>query len=625
MENFVVSARKYRPITFDTVVGQGSITNTLKNAIRNNTLAQAFLFCGPRGVGKTTCARIMAKTINCLNPTENMEACNECESCRAFNNNASFNIYELDAASNNSVEDIRSLVDQVRIPPQIGQYKVYIIDEVHMLSAAAFNAFLKTLEEPPAYAKFILATTEKHKIIPTILSRCQIFDFKRITVDDIAKHLAYVAQSEGVNAEPEALNIIAQKADGALRDALSIFDQMVSFSGKNITYKDVIDNLNVLDYDYYFQIVDHILRGETSDILLILNDIISKGFEPQHFVSGMGNHLRSLMVCKDPATVQLLEVSEQLRQRYLAQSQACPMPFPIRALEINNKCDIDYRAANNKRLHLEIALLKMCALCSQALNMPTAQAQPAQMPQNRPAQPVNPTVPSGVSTGSTSAATKVPEPVVTTKVPEPAVTTKVPEPVEGPTPTAQKAQQPTPQPNNSTIQQQTAPVSTSSTSATTATSAQPVIRPRGTTSSVSINKALQQAEQQAEEKEETWDTPFTQEQLTASWADFINRYKNVSPNFAAALGKYTPKLIGATEIHFSVDNLLFEYDTEGISALKHHLKQSLHNNQFALQPEVMEHPAEIEAYTDKDKFEKMVEERPFLRTLQTELKLEGDL
>ena len=372
MENFVVSARKYRPMTFDTVVGQSSITNTLKNAIRNKSLAQAYLFCGPRGVGKTTCARIMAKTINCLNPTENLEACNECESCRAFNNNASFNIYELDAASNNSVDDIRSLVDQVRIPPQIGQYKVYIIDEVHMLSKDAFNAFLKTLEEPPAYAKFILATTEKHKIIPTILSRCQIFDFKRITVDDIAKHLKYVAQSEGVNAEPEALNIIAQKADGALRDALSIFDQMVSFSGKNITYKDVIDNLNVLDYDYYFQIVDHILHGNTSDILLILNNIISKGFEPQYFVS--------------PATVQLLEVSEQLRQRYLAQAQTCPLPFLVRALEINNRCDIDYRAANNKRLHLEIALLKMCALCSTALAMPAPQAQPAQMPQNRPQQ-----------------------------------------------------------------------------------------------------------------------------------------------------------------------------------------------------------------------------------------------
>jgi DNA polymerase-3 subunit gamma/tau len=609
-------------MTFDTVVGQGSITNTLKNAIRNNTLAQAFLFCGPRGVGKTTCARIMAKTINCLHPTENLEACNECESCRAFNNNASFNIYELDAASNNSVEDIRSLVDQVRIPPQIGQYKVYIIDEVHMLSAAAFNAFLKTLEEPPAYAKFILATTEKHKIIPTILSRCQIFDFKRITVDDIAKHLAFVAQSEGVSAEPEALNIIAQKADGALRDALSIFDQMVSFSGKNITYKDVIDNLNVLDYDYYFQIVDHILHGNTSDILLILNDIISKGFEPQHFINGLGNHLRSLMVCKDPITVQLLEVSEQLRQRYLTQSQACPMPFLIRALEINNKSDIDYRSANNKRLHLEIALLKMCALCSQALNMPTTQAQPVQMPQNRPAQTVNPTVPSGVSTGSTSAATKVPEPVVTTKVPEPAVSSKVPEPVEGPTPTAQKAQQP--QPNNSTAQQSTiqpqaAPVSTGSTSTA------PVVRPRGTTSSISINKAMQQVGQKAEEKEETWDTPFTQEQLTAAWADFVNRYKNVSPNFAAALGKYTPKLMGSAEIHFSVDNLLFEHDTEGMSALKHHLKNSLHNNQYQLKPEVMERPAEIDAYTDKDKFEKMVEERPYLRTLQTELKLEGDL
>ncbi|MCR5660315.1 MAG: DNA polymerase III subunit gamma/tau [Bacteroidales bacterium] len=606
MENFVVSARKYRPITFDTVVGQGSITSTLKNAIRNNTLAQAFLFCGPRGVGKTTCARIMAKTINCLNPTENMEACNECESCRAFNNNASFNIYELDAASNNSVEDIRSLVDQVRIPPQIGQYKVYIIDEVHMLSAAAFNAFLKTLEEPPAYAKFILATTEKHKIIPTILSRCQIFDFKRITVDDIAKHLAFVAQSEGVNAEPEALNIIAQKADGALRDALSIFDQMVSFSGKSITYKDVIDNLNVLDYDYYFQIIDHILQGHTSDILLILNDIVSKGFEPQHFINGLGNHLRSLMVCKDPITVQLLEVSDQLRQRYLAQSQACPMPFLIRALEINNKCDIDYRSANNKRLHLEIALLKMCALCSQALNMPTAQAQPVQMPQNRPAQTTNPTLSSGVSTGSTTA--------------QPA---RVPEPVEGPTPKP-SVQQTTIQPNNSTIQQstiqqQTAPVSTGS------TSAQPVIRPRGTTSSISINKAMQQAEQKAEKTEETWDTPFTQEQLTTSWADFVNRYKTISPNFAAALGKYTPKLIGNSEIHFSVDNLLFEHDTEGMSALKHHLKQSLHNNQFQLKPELMERPAEIEAYTDKDKFEKMVEERPYLRTLQTELKLEGDL
>ena len=609
MENFVVSARKYRPMTFDTVVGQGSITNTLKNAIRNNTLAQAFLFCGPRGVGKTTCARIMSKTINCLNPTENMEACNECESCRAFNNNASFNIYELDAASNNSVEDIRSLVDQVRIPPQIGQYKVYIIDEVHMLSAAAFNAFLKTLEEPPAYAKFILATTEKHKIIPTILSRCQIFDFKRITVDDIAKQLAFVAQSEGVNAEPEALNIIAQKADGALRDALSIFDQMVSFSGKNITYKDVIDNLNVLDYDYYFQIVDHILQGHTSDILLILNDIISKGFEPQHFVSGIGNHLRSLLVCKDAVTVQLLEVSEQLRQKYLAQAQACPLPFLIKALEINNQCDIDYRAANNKRLHLEIALLKMCALCSQALTMPTAQAQPVQVAQNKPAQ-------QPVSQGVGQTHVSAPTPTMTTgHAPLP--------PTQNPNP----IQTTTPQPSNnstiqqSTVQQSTAPVSTGSTSASPA---QPIVRPRGTTSGISVNKAMQQAEQKAEEKEETWDKTFTQENLSAAWNEFIDKNRKEYPAFTAAMGKYIPKANG-NEIQFNVDNHLFEQDAKAMDSLKTHLKNVLHNNQFKLQLIKLERPAEIEAYTDKDKFEKMVEERPYLRTLQTELKLEGDL
>ena len=467
-----------------------------------------------------------------------------------------------------------------------------------MLSAAAFNAFLKTLEEPPAYAKFILATTEKHKIIPTILSRCQIFDFKRITVDDIAKHLAYVAQSEGVNAEPEALNIIAQKADGALRDALSIFDQMVSFSGKNITYKDVIDNLNVLDYDYYFQIVDHILHGNTSDILLILNDIISKGFEPQHFVSGMGNHLRSLLVCKDAVTVQLLEVSEQLRQRYLAQSQACPLPFLIKALEINNQCDIDYRAANNKRLHLEIALLKMCALCSQALALPTAQAQPVQMPQNKPAQqPVSQG--DGQTRGSAPTQTTQPTPTITTgSAPLPAT--------------------PNPNPIQQTTQQPTAPVSTGS------TSAQPTVRPRGTTSSINITKAMQQAEQKAEEKEDTWDNAFTQEQLSTAWTDFIDKNRKDLPSFTAAMGKYIPKANGK-DILFNVDNHLFEQDVNGMESLKKHLKNVLHNNQFDLKLILMERPAEIEAYTDKDKFEKMAEERPFLRTLQTELKLEGDL
>ncbi len=362
MEKFVVSARKYRPVTFDTVVGQKSITNTLKNAIRNQHLAQAFLFCGPRGVGKTTCARILAKTINCQNLTDKIEACNECESCTSFNESASFNIHELDAASNNSVEDIRNLVDQVRIPPQVGEYKIYIIDEVHMLSAAAFNAFLKTLEEPPPYAKFILATTEKHKIIPTILSRCQIFDFKRITVEDIAGHLKYVAGNENVKASDDALHIIAQKADGALRDALSIFDQLVSFAGDELTYENVIQVLNVLDYDYYFRIIQHILKGDASNTLLIINEIIENGFDGQHFIIGLGEHLRNLLVCKDPSTSKLLEVSENLKKRYLDQSGLCETDFLLRALSINNQYDVQYKGSNNKRLLLELSLLQMCGL-----------------------------------------------------------------------------------------------------------------------------------------------------------------------------------------------------------------------------------------------------------------------
>lgn len=385
MENFIVSARKYRPSTFESVVGQHAITSTLQNAIRNNTLAQAFLFCGPRGVGKTTCARIMAKTINCLNPTEDMEACNECESCVSFNNNASFNIFELDAASNSGVDDIRALIDQVRIPPQIGKYKVYIIDEVHMLSGAAFNAFLKTLEEPPAYAKFILATTEKHKILPTILSRCQIFDFKRITVEDITKHLQNIAAKEGVTAEEEALNIIAQKADGALRDALSIFDQMVSFSGNNITYKDVIANLNVLDYEYYFGMVEDIIANDINSILLLINEVVNKGFDPQNFIQGMASHLRNLLLGKDQRVIGLMEVSNQLKARYAKQAERCSTEFLMKALDIANECDINFRSANNKRLHLEIALLKMVPV-----GMPHATSvQPQQAPQPQP-QPVAP-------------------------------------------------------------------------------------------------------------------------------------------------------------------------------------------------------------------------------------------
>lgn len=362
MDTFVVSARKYRPSTFKSVVGQEALTTTLKNAIAGNKLAHAYLFSGPRGVGKTTCARIFAKTINCLNPAADHEACNQCESCVAFNEQRSYNIHELDAASNNGVDDIRSLIDQVRVPPQIGRYKVYIIDEVHMLSQAAFNSFLKTLEEPPAHAIFILATTEKQKIIPTILSRCQVYDFNRITIADTVTHLQYVADQEGVKTEPEALNIIAQKADGGMRDALSIFDQTVSYTGGNITYQAVIENLNVLDYEYYFRLSDAILDGNVVDCLLILNDILNRGFEGQYIISGISNHFRDLLVCRDPLTAQLFQVGASIRERYIAMAQRCSNQFLYQAIEISNECDLNYRLSKNKRLLLELALIRLCQL-----------------------------------------------------------------------------------------------------------------------------------------------------------------------------------------------------------------------------------------------------------------------
>ena len=365
MENYIVSARKYRPSTFESVVGQRALTTTLKNAIATQKLAHAYLFCGPRGVGKTSCARIFAKTINCMTPTADGEACNQCESCVAFNEQRSYNIHELDAASNNSVDDIRQLVEQVRIPPQIGKYKVYIIDEVHMLSASAFNAFLKTLEEPPRHAIFILATTEKHKILPTILSRCQIYDFNRISVEDTVNHLSYVASKEGITAEPEALNVIAMKADGGMRDALSIFDQVVSFTGGNITYKSVIDNLNVLDYEYYFRLTDCFLENKVSDALLLFNDILNKGFDGSHFITGLSSHFRDLLVGKDPVTLPLLEVGASIRQRYQEQAQKCPLPFLYRAMKLCNECDLNYRISKNKRLLVELTLIQVAQLTTE--------------------------------------------------------------------------------------------------------------------------------------------------------------------------------------------------------------------------------------------------------------------
>ena len=364
MENYMVSARKYRPSTFESVVGQQHITTTLKNAIRTNQLAQAFLFCGPRGVGKTTCARILAKTINCTNLTADIEPCNECESCRSFDDGSSMNIFELDAASNNSVEDIRDLVRQVSIPPQTGRYKVYIIDEVHMLSTAAFNAFLKTLEEPPAYAKFILATTEKHKIIPTILSRCQVFDFKRIQSEDIVNHLKFIAEKEGIHYEEEALHIIAHKAEGGLRHALSTFDQLVNFTQCNLTRILCNENLNLLDSEYYFRLVDYFRQGDIANSLLLYQAVIDKGFDRQHFITGLSEHLRNLMVALDPATHKRMEVSDSFRERFGEQAVNCGLALLLRYLDISSDYEYRYKEAGNKRLFIEVALMKMAALIS---------------------------------------------------------------------------------------------------------------------------------------------------------------------------------------------------------------------------------------------------------------------
>jgi DNA polymerase-3 subunit gamma/tau len=563
MENFIVSARKYRPQTFNTVVGQKSITNTLKNAIRNNQLAQAFLFCGPRGIGKTTCARILAKTINCKNISDTIEACDHCESCVSFNSSASFNIHELDAASNNSVDDIRNLVDQVRIPPQIGKYKVYIIDEVHMLSQAAFNAFLKTLEEPPAYAKFILATTEKHKIIPTILSRCQIYDFKRITVEDIATHLAYVASEEEVTAEQDALQIIAQKSDGALRDALSIFDQIVSFGGRNITYKNVIENLNVLDYDYFFRIVEAIVQGNIRDTLLIINEIIDNGFDGQHFIIGFGEHLRNLLVCKDPGTVKLLEAGGSIRNRYQEQSGICSVDFLLKALDINNKCDIDYKTSNNKNLHLELALLKMCSINTESFSAPIA------------AKPLPAAKPEGTyKTYATPPKTIAKEPP----------------------------------PKETEVKPQTKTISYS-----------------GTTSI--RKKEEKQEDGKKENKDQLADQPaedFSPEQLEEAWHEVTDRY-NTDKNLLITFSKHKPSKGADKVIDFMVDNKIQKKELEDrLTEFLPMLRQKLNNYHLQLNIQVKEQATGQKAYTPQEKYTQMAEKNPELKKMKDQLGLEID-
>jgi DNA polymerase III subunit gamma/tau len=567
MDNFIVSARKYRPQTFDTVVGQNSITHTLKNAIRNNQLAQAFLFCGPRGVGKTTCARILAKTINCENLSPSGEACDKCLSCTSFNETASFNIYELDGASNNSVDEIRNLVDKVRIPPQMGKYKVYIIDEVHMLSASAFNAFLKTLEEPPAYAKFILATTEKHKIIPTILSRCQIFDFKRITVEDIAHHLSYVASQEGIEAEENALHIIAQKADGAMRDALSIFDQLVSFTGKEMKYEAVIENLNVLDYDYYFRITEQILARNIQGILITINEIIDKGFDGQHFLIGFGEHLRNLLVCKDPVTLKLIETAPNIRNRYQQQSAECPIDFLLQLLDINNRCDLNYKISNNKRLHLELALMQMGSLNYQGT--PASVDIPVIAPAIQKAAPPE---------------RKVPDPGK-----QPAG--KTPEPLKP-------------------GEKKTFPSTISIKSATQSKVEEP---------STGLNVGLVSEEQQGSI------SLFSQDQLEKTWDEFAVKLRPESIHLYNLLKNRKPLLKENFVVEFCVDNkLLSEELDQKRNELLDWLCSRLDNDKITFQIVVQEMIKPVKPYTDREKFNRMAEKNPSLKEMKEQLDLEID-
>ena len=579
MENYIVSARKYRPTTFESVVGQEALTQTLRNAIRTNHLAHAYLFCGPRGVGKTTCARIFAKTINCLNPTAEHDACNACESCVAFNEQRSFNIHELDAASNNSVEDIRSLIDQVRIPPQIGKYSVYIIDEVHMLSQGAFNALLKTLEEPPAYAIFILATTEKHKVLPTILSRCQVYDFSRITVADTIHHLQYVAKQEGINASEEALNVVAQKADGGMRDALSIFDQLVSFCGTTISYEQAIEVLNVLDTDYYFRLVDLALAGNVSGALLLLNEVLQKGFDAGNFITGFAQHLRDVLVSKDAATVQLLETSEAIRQHYQEQAQRCNAKWLFNALDVMNTCDIQYRTAKNKRLTVELALVKFCRLTEPVEAVPV---------RNIPApakQPVQTTSTVASAPRPTSAPT--PSPTVDVSAAKPAAAK----------PTG-AAQMPSigvmPSIGNLGVIGQTNPI-------TPTAQATPTTQP--TTNAQRNN-------------------PFTADQLIDAWVG-LNKHFKKEERLLAMLSACQPVLVNPELCRIMVANpwQKQEFARFGKQVMDI-VRDALQNDLLKLQVDVAEFDRSKKAYTASEKYKLLAAQNPHLAELKTRLNLQ---
>ncbi len=608
MDNFIVSARKYRPATFDMVVGQDTITTTLKNAIRNNLLAQAYLFCGPRGVGKTTCARIFAKTINCSDLTSEGEACDSCESCTSFNSQASFNIHELDAASNNSVDDIRNLTDQVRIPPQIGRYSVYIIDEVHMLSQSAFNAFLKTLEEPPAHVIFILATTEKHKIIPTILSRCQIFDFNRIGVDDIVGRLSWVAGNEGVTAEHEALHVIATKADGAMRDALSIFDQIVSFSGRNITYADVIANLNVLDYEYYFSITDAALKGDVTSVLLIFNEILSKGFDGYNFMAGLNSHLRDLLVSRDEVTVKLLETSPLIRERYRSQAAVAPLPFIYTALDIGSHSLLNFRASKNQRLHVELALLRLCNI----INITAEEGEGADEAKKK-------AVPSPVTVdGDLPVAVAVPPGTAT----PPAVT-----PADRSPDTVSEAV--------STSEATTTTTATNVTAPPLRTPAPPVtgtMHAQGEPAKISIRDVMAGrvkgdegvGEPEQEAITAMGNSEFTQEQLSEVWSSFAEEIKEESPRISVTLLSLKPGAEADGTIILRLDNLALKetFDHNFRQRLEEHLRKRLNNGSVRLQTVVESTDRGEVLYSDEQKFNHLAAQNPSLRDLKKRFNLD---
>ena len=568
---YIVSARKYRPSTFESVVGQHALTETLRNSIRQGKLAHAYLFCGPRGVGKTTCARIFAKTINCQNPTSTNDACNQCESCKAFNEQRSFNIHELDAASNNSVDDIRSLIDQVRIPPQVGKYSVYIIDEVHMLSAGAFNALLKTLEEPPSYAIFILATTEKHKVLPTILSRCQVYDFQRITVADIIGHLQYVAKQEGITASEDALNVVAQKADGGMRDALSIFDQLVAFCGNSITYEQAIEVLNVLDTEYYFRLTDMCLKGDVKSALLLLDDVLNKGFDAGNFVSGLAKHLRDVLVSHDAATIQLIETSDAIRQHYKQQASYTPAVWIFKALNIIVDAETAYRTSKNKRLTVELMLIRLTQIAA-------ASAQQAEIS----AQPI--TVPSAASQSAPQSKVEQPKP----------------------------APAPMPVPQASQAQPKSAPAMPSIPSIPTIPLIDIKPAPHEQRSTEASGNQPAVDSQVSAANGQTRNTPFTADQLNGAWVGLKTTFKQ-EQRLVAMLDAHRPTLIGDHTIQVTFINPWQEEEFKKFGKqILAILRNILQNDSLILQTVVSEQQATRRAYTSEEKFRVLQEQNPYV-------------